>query len=134
MPRTTIATTTADWERLAQSVTEEDRERIPQLVRAHAKLARFIEETRKLVAQRNYYEARKQEATRKIQRRLADGRKAATMVRVWIKDGLGDDNEELARFGMKPVRARKRRQKSGGTRNEEGSPPPRKPRSSSQQP
>lgn len=127
MPRTTIATTTADWEKLAGAVTEEDLKRIPPLVQAHAKLVRFLKETQKLVAQRNYYEARKQEATRKIQQRLEGGRKTATVVRVWIKDGLGDDNEELVRFGMKPLSARKRRKKSGATPNEKGSPPPKKP-------
>lgn len=127
MPRTTIATTTADWERLTGSVTEEDLKRIPPLVQAHAKLVRFLKETQKLVAQRNYYEARKQEATRKIQQRLEDGRKAATVVRVWIKDGLGDDNEELVRFGMKPLSARKRRRKSEATPKQKSSPPSKKP-------
>jgi hypothetical protein len=123
MPRTPIAATTSDWKRLADSVTPEIREGVQHLERAHAKLLRFITEIRELVRERDLYEARKQEATRKIQERLVKGRKAATALRIRLKYHLGDDNEELARFGINPVRAGKRRKTSRKTSKAEGSTP-----------
>jgi hypothetical protein len=127
MPRTTIATTTGDWELLAQSVTPEIREGVLLLEVAHAKLVRFIEEVNELVRERDYYEARKQEATRKIQERLVKGCKAAHVLRVGLKYEVGDDNEELARFGIKPLRAGKRRKRSKKSPDGEGSQPPDEP-------
>jgi hypothetical protein len=127
MPRTRIAITTGDWELLAQSVTAEDRENIPQLEQAHAQLLDFVEEIHKLVAERDFHEARKREATEKIQRLLERGRKKATVLRVHLKFGLGDDSEELVRFGMKPLRHKKRPKKSKSTRTTDGSPPSEEP-------
>lgn len=127
MPRTRIAITTTDWDLLARSVTSEDRANIPQLEQAHTQLLGFIEEISKLVAERDFYDARKQEATRKIQRLLEVGRKKATVLRTHLKYELGDDNEELVRFGMKPRRARKRSKTLQATQNAKGSPPSGKP-------
>lgn len=123
MPRTPIATTTSDWERLAESVTPEIRGGVQHLERAHAKLLRFIAEVRELVRERALYEARKQEATRKIQERLVKGRKAASVLRVILKYHLGDDNEALVQFGITPVRTGKRRKTSRKTSNAKGSTP-----------
>lgn len=127
MPRTPIATTTSDWDLLADSVTPEIREGVLQLELAHAKLLRYIEEVRELVRERDFYEARKQEATRKIQERLVKGRKAASVLRVGLKFQLGHDNEALVRFGIKPTRPGKRRKTSRIDPDAEGSPSPGKP-------
>ena len=127
MPRTPIAQTVGRWERLAGSVTPEDRAGALPLEMAHAKLVRFIEEIHQLVRERDFHEARKQEATRKIQKRLEDGRKSATVLEVLLKHELGHDNEELARFHIKPLRPRKGRRTAEETTDGEASPASEKP-------
>jgi hypothetical protein len=127
MPRTPIAQTVGRWKRLADSVTPDVRTGVVPLEMAHAKLVRFIEEVHQLVRERDFHEARKQEATRKIQKRLEDGRKSATLVEVLLKHELGHQNEELARFDIKPLRPRKRRRTAEATSDEEKSPAPEMP-------
>jgi len=127
MPRTPIAQTVGRWERLADSVTPDVRTGVLPLEMAHAKLVRFIEEIHQLVRERDFHEARKQEATRKIQQRLEDGRKSATVLEVLLKHELGHGNEELARFDIKPLRPRKRRRTSEETPEVESSSAPDKP-------
>lgn len=112
MPRTRIAITVDDWERLTRSVPPEVTAGKPHLEYSHAKLLRYVEEVHRLVAERDFHVARAQEATEGIQVRLEDGRKVATLLRAGLKDDYGDRNEELVRFGIQPFRGKKRRKKA----------------------
>jgi hypothetical protein len=127
MPRTRSAETIADWEKLAATVTPEIREDDPALEVAFGKLVGLLEEIHKLIVERDFHEARKQEATRRVQEILEQGRKDATFVRASLKQRYGDRSEELTRFGMKPFRGRKRIKQAGKTRGEDGSPPREEP-------
>jgi hypothetical protein len=123
MPRTNIAHTLGELEKLVESVTPEDRAGVPAIGPAYEKLQKYVKRIHKLITLRDFHEARKQEATRELQELLEVARKAATVVRVGLKEDMGHDNEELQRFHIKPLRAQTRRKKSGETPEEQGSPP-----------
>ena len=121
MPRTNIAHTLGELEKLVGSVTPEDRAATPVIGPAYEKLQKYVERIHQLITVRDFHEARKQEATRELQEILELARKAATVVRVGLKEDRGHDNEELLRFHINPLRAQKRRKKSGETPDENDS-------------
>jgi len=107
MPRTRIAETIGDWAFLNETVTPETTAGSPYLQQAHAKLQGFLDEVHRLQAEQADYQARKQEATRRINEILAEGRRLASNIRRVLKIEMGIQNEELARFGIQPFRGRK---------------------------
>jgi hypothetical protein len=70
MARTPISQTLVELEALAQSITPEDQAEMPPL----AKLQGLLKETRKLLARRDSYQARKQEARREARERIRNAR------------------------------------------------------------
>jgi hypothetical protein len=115
MPRTRITHTIGDWEKLTTVVTPETTAGSPYLEQAHAKLQGFLDEVNRLHVERAEHQARKQEATRRINQVVEEGRRLASNIRRVLKVERGIDNEELARFGIQPFRGRKRAKKSPDT-------------------
>ena len=113
MPRTRAGHTVGDWLELAELVTPETLAGSPLLERTHGELRGFLNEIRDLIVQRDFYEARKQETTQRIQEILPEGRRAATLLRRALKQHFGPANERLAAFGIQPFRGRKRARKAG---------------------
>jgi hypothetical protein len=107
MPRTRISETVGAWAVLNEAVTPETTAGSPYLQQAHAKLQGFLDEVGCLQAEQADYQARKQEATRRINEILAEGRRLASNIRRVLKLEMGIQNEELARFGIQPFRGRK---------------------------
>jgi hypothetical protein len=106
MPRTRIAETTGDWAALNEAVTPETTAGSLPLQQAHAKLQGFLDEVRRLQAEQAEYQARKQEATRRINELLEEGRRLASYIRRALKVELGIRSEGLVRFGIQPFRGR----------------------------
>jgi len=134
MPRTNIAHTLGELEKLVQSVNPEDRAGVPAIGPAYEKLQRYVERIHELVTVRDFHEARKQEATREIQELLELSRKAATVVRVGLKEDIGNTNEALLRLASShcvPSGAGRRRTRRRTTASRDL---PREPRRSSLQP
>jgi len=115
MPRAPIAQTLGELETLAKSITEEVKADAPQLERAHLRLQAALEEIKKLLVRRDFYQARKQEATRKAQDRLRRARMTGTFLRKGLIEHYGPDNEQLSAFDIKPFRGRKRAKKTQGS-------------------
>jgi DNA-binding protein H-NS len=111
MPRKTMAQTLTELETLAQSVTADVKEEIPHLERPHVKLQGLIEQIRKQLTKRDFYQARKQEATRKAHADIRQAKATANLVRKSLSEHYGSDNEQLERFAIKPFRGRKRAKK-----------------------
>jgi hypothetical protein len=111
MPRTTTDVTVADWEKLTRLVDQEARDGNPAVALAYDTLAACLAEINRLIAVRNFHEARKQEATRGIQELLEKGRLEATFLRSGLKFRYGRGSEKLVRFGMQPFRGKKRRKR-----------------------
>jgi hypothetical protein len=107
MPRTRIAETVGDWAFLNEVVTPETTAGSPHLQQAQAKLQGFLDEVRRLQAEQSDYQARKQEATRRINEILEEGRRLASNIRHALKVEIGITSEELVRFGIQPFRGRK---------------------------
>ena len=108
MPRAPINSTVGDWMDLSEKVTPEAEAGIVPLEHAHTKLVGYLEEVQKLLAERDSYEALKQEATKRIREILPAGCRTATLIRKLLKDHYGPDSERRAAFGIQPVRPRKR--------------------------
>jgi len=66
----------------------------------------------RLVLERDFHEARKQEATHRINEVLAEGRIVATVLQAVLKQHFGASSEELVAFGIKPFRGLKRARKA----------------------
>lgn len=113
MPRTRTGHTVGTWTELANLVTPEIRATSLMLEKTHAQLQGYVDEIDKLQAERDFHEARKQEATQRIQEILPEGRRTATFLRRILKQQLGPRNEKLAAFGIQPFRGRKRSRKAG---------------------
>jgi hypothetical protein len=114
MPRTRIVETTGDWAVLNAAVTPETAAGSPYLQQAHAKLQGFLEEVGRLQVEQAEHQARKQEATRRLNEILEEGRRLASNIRRVLKVEMGVENEELARFGIQPLRRKRRPKKSAG--------------------
>ncbi|HEX3551832.1 MAG TPA: hypothetical protein VIA62_01210 [Thermoanaerobaculia bacterium] len=112
MPRTRTGDTVGGWSALAERVTPETTQGSPLLERTHAELQGFVDEIQDLLVQRDFYEARKQETTQRINEILPAGRRTATLLRRALRQHLGPDNEQLAAFGIQPFRGRKRSRKA----------------------
>jgi hypothetical protein len=120
MPRTRTGHTVGTWIGLADLVTEETTAGHPLLEKTHGELRGFVDEIHHLQVQRDFYEARKQEATQRIQEILPEGRRTATLLRQALKQHLGSDNEKLAAFGIKPWAPNLGRSRPGYSRPHHG--------------
>jgi hypothetical protein len=85
---------------------------IPGFGGKKAELQAMYDRAKELVAQRNAHEAAKQAATNELQKILENGRIKHTLLRQHLKVQLGDDNEMLTAYGIRPNRGRPRRRKT----------------------
>lgn len=113
MPRTPIAQTVGALSKLANLVTPEAVAGERHLELTRERLLGTVDEIQKLLVERDALEARKQEATQRINQLLEDGRRTATALRLYLKNHLGPDNEQLAAFDIQPFRGRKKRRAAG---------------------
>jgi DNA-binding protein H-NS len=111
MPRTPLPQTLSELEALAHSVTPEVKTDVPHLESSHVKLQRLLEEIKKLLTRRDFYQSRKQEATRKAHERIRQAKSTAHLIRKGLAEHYGADNEQLAAFNIQPFRGRKRSKK-----------------------
>jgi hypothetical protein len=112
MPRTPREHTLGTWGTLTTTVTPEVTKDLPHLEVMRVKLVETEAEADRLVQERDYHRAQKQEATRKLQAALEDGRRTAHALQAGLRLHFGPTNEALAAFGMKPFRGRKRSKKT----------------------
>ena len=108
MPRAPINFTVGDWLDLSKKVTPETTAGVLPLEHTREKLMGHLGEVQRLLAERDFHEARKQEATKRIREILPAGCRAATLLRKMLKEHYGPDSEQLAAFGIQPFRPRKR--------------------------
>jgi hypothetical protein len=112
MPRTPREHTLGTWGTLTTTVTPEVTQGLPHLEVLRVKLVETEAEADKLIMERDYHRAQKQEATRKLQAALEDGRRTAHALKVGLRAHFGPTSEALAAFGMQPFRGRKRSKKT----------------------
>ena len=112
MPRTRRNHTVGVWLRLTGGVTPEIAAGQPHIQDPLDKLVAFQAELDRLIQERDFHDARKQEATSRINEVLAEGRVVATLLQAVLKQHFGASNEALVAFGIKPFRGLKRARKA----------------------
>jgi hypothetical protein len=112
MPRKRQAESQGSWLLFADAFTPELRESHVYLKSTHAKLMNFIQEVERLGIERDSYNARKLEATRKRNEMIVAANRLVASMQLALRDHLGPDNEQLTAFGIKPFRGRKRVKKN----------------------
>ena len=122
MSRTRISVTVSDWEALSHSVTEETMDDSPELKVFHGQLQAFLTEFQQLSQQQAFHAARKQEATRRMNEILEDGRRTASALKSGLKLRFGNRSAELVKFGVKPFR-RKKKAKTADSLADDEAPP-----------
>ncbi|MFP5286692.1 MAG: hypothetical protein ACLGI9_13200 [Thermoanaerobaculia bacterium] len=95
------------WERLMIRL-EANAQDFPHLEAPRQKLAAMLAMAREVSAQQATLAAGKQEATRRLQTLLADGRKLATFLRNGVREHYGNRAERLVEFDLQPFRGRTR--------------------------
>ena len=68
----------------------------------------IVTQIREYSAEQAALTASKQEATKRVQYLLVQGRKLSTVLRAIIREHYGNRSEKLAEFGMQPLRTRPR--------------------------
>ena len=100
-----------DWERLLTAA----QENAPDLAEAEkhrAALAEHLAATKALKDRQDTAIAVKQETTRELKERLATGRELAIRLRGAVKAAIGPRSELLNRFGVAPLRKRRKTERS----------------------
>lgn len=110
MPRETFATTVEKWRRLLGQL-EVSGVRIPEMDGLKTDLAAMYERAHQLVTERAAHQAAMQTATRELQEILEKGRIKLTVLRLGLKQELGETSEQLAAFDIRPHRKGSRRRK-----------------------
>ncbi|MFL6263644.1 MAG: hypothetical protein ACJ76Y_28455 [Thermoanaerobaculia bacterium] len=95
------------WERLLASM-EANAQDFPQLETYRVQLKAKLDTAREASANQAAMEATKQEATKRLQAVLVEGRKLATFLRSGVKQRYGDKSEKLVEFGLAPARPKAR--------------------------
>lgn len=95
------------WERLLASL-EVNGKDFPQFEGHRAQLAGLLQEVKDAAAQQAAMAAGKQDATKRLQSILSNGRKLATLLRVAVKHHYGNKAEKLVEFDLQPLRVRRR--------------------------
>ena len=99
--------TTGGWGGLATAV-EANEEDLPHLQAGRVQLEGIHEQVQGFAAEQAVHAASKQEATRRLQALLVEGRKLATFLRVGVRQFYGNGSEKLVEFGLQPFRSRSR--------------------------
>lgn len=111
MSRESFAATVEAWGRFLRQLDETGVE-IPGFTGKKEELEEMYARAKQLVAERNALEAAKQAATHELQKILEAGRMKHTVLRLTLKDHLGDRNEMLTAYGIRPNRGRSKRRKA----------------------
>ena len=107
------AVTVNGWEEQLAAV-ESNIDELPEAEIPRDKLQSIVTQIRGYSAEQAALTASKQEATKRIQFLLAQGRKVSTVLRTIIRDHYGNRSEKLAEFGIQPFRSRPRNPETPG--------------------
>ena len=101
------ADTVNGWEEQLTAI-EQNIADLPQTEIPRQRLRTILTQTRAFSAEQAVFTASKQEASKRIQFLLVEGRKLSTVLRTIIREHYGNRSEKLAEFGLQPLRGRPR--------------------------
>jgi len=94
------------WQHLVTSVAANAAD-LAQLDMPRQKLDGMLKEVKDLTATQAALAASKQEASKRIEQLVNNGRKVATVLKVAVREHYGTRSEKLAEFRLQPFRGRK---------------------------
>ena len=97
-----------EWEEILTAL-ERNMEDLPQLEIPRDRLQTFVNQIRAFAADQAVHTAERQQATKRVDFLLVQGRKLATVIRTAVREHYGNRSEKLAEFGLQPFRGRPRR-------------------------
>ena len=103
------------WERLLLSL-EAKKDEFPQLEMYRTLLATMLQRVREISVEQAALTASKQDATQRLQKEIAEGRKVATLLRTALRQHYGNRSEKLVEFDLQPLRARTRKETEDTTK------------------
>jgi len=98
------------WE-LVLAALERNLAEIPHAEIPLQKLQAALKEVRELSTEQAALAAKKQEASKRIQELILQGRKLSTVLRTLVREHYGNRSEKLAEFSLQPFRGRPRKTK-----------------------
>jgi hypothetical protein len=116
-------TTLNGWQRLLTSM-EANPQDFQSLEAYRAQLQTKLDAARQAAKEQTAMEAAKQDATKRLNDLLVEGRKLVTFLRGGVKQRYGDKSEKLVEFDLAPVRPRA---KSSDATKPPATPPPTTP-------
>ena len=113
MSKVALADALAEWDSILSGLSDMEELDKPDLQELAAKLTAMSRAVRELRAEQADLEARRQSITQqlRITRRL--GQDLTIKIKAAVKGTLGHRSELLNRFGVKPIRSRKKREETG---------------------
>jgi hypothetical protein len=107
MPKSSLADFVTDWETLLKNVSDAAAE-LPNLDVYKAALEPLLASAKDGLALSQAHRGLKQQQTKDLRELIGNGKDAAANLRSAIKAHFGPKSEMLLRFGMKPIRKRKK--------------------------
>jgi hypothetical protein len=101
------AVTVTGWEQQLTAI-ERNFDELPETEIPRERLQGIVTQIRGYAAEQAALTASKQEASKRIQFLLVQGRKLSTVLRTIVREHYGNRSEKLAEFGMQPLRTRPR--------------------------
>lgn len=107
MPKTSLADFVTDWETLLKNVSDATAE-LPNMDVYKAALDQLLASAKDGIALSHARRGQKQQETKDLQELIGKGKDAASQLRSAIKAHFGPKSEMLLKFGIKPIRKRKK--------------------------
>jgi hypothetical protein len=107
MPKSSLADFVTDWETLLKNVSDAAAE-LPNLDVYKAALEPLLTSAKNGIAQSHANRGLKQQQVKDLRELMVEGKDAAAKLRSAIKAHFGPKSEMLLRFGMTPIRKRKK--------------------------
>ena len=107
MPKSSLADFVTDWETLLKNVSDAAAE-LPNMDVYKAPLDQLLASAKDGLAQSHANRGLKQQQTKDLQELIGKGKEAAVKLRSAVKAHFGPKSEMLLKFGIKPVRKRKK--------------------------
>ena len=105
---TTYAGMLGDWDRWTTAVSANGSQ-LGHLEVQRAQLESLATQGRDLIRRQSELTAAKQDASKELQKVMAEGQRLVTVLRVTVRQHYGIDSEKLAEFGLAPFRGRRRK-------------------------
>ena len=112
MSKVALADALAEWDVIVAGMADTAALDKPDLQALREQLAALTQAVRDLAAEQSYLDGRRQAVTQQLRITRRNGQELTIRIKSAIVAVLGHSNELLVRFGIRPIRSRKRREET----------------------